>query len=379
MKCRSSSKRFVIACTLIVVVGLVRSRFIHSNNDQSHKYMQRRSHASYVYNNSYGAVVESSANQVPGAVTEKIILFPQKDSCSREQCFERNGVLIRYPNAKATILICHGFMTDKFDVAFLRLLFEQGKYNIMTFDFRAHGENVDAQKCTLGRDEAYDVIAAARFLKENPAIKNTPLLVYGFSMGAVAAIEAQAKDPLFQAMILDCPFDSSERVLRHNLGNIKMSLMGYEFTMPGSALLERYVLHPYVQSMVKVILKTVAHLKFKDIPLQVPQFQPAQSVQNISVPCFFIHCKNDDTVPLDAIKQVYNGAQGYKKLWLTNGRRHYDSCFYNPEAYVTRVRGFISEVVTGSLDASAQGIVEDEADLFALDENALVKAKMQHD
>lgn len=155
--------------------------------------------------------------------------------------------------------------------------------------------------------------------------------------------------------------------------------MGYEFTVPGSGLLERYILHPYVQSMIKVFLKTVAHLHFKDIPIQIPGFRPSQSVKNISVPCFFIHCKNDDTVPLDAIKQVYEGAQGYKKLWLTNGRRHYDSCFYNPEAYVTRVRDFISDMLSGSLKASSQGIIEDTNDLFALDENAIAKAKMQHD
>lgn len=265
--------------------------------------------------------------------------------------------------------MCHGFMCDKFDVGLLRLMFGQGKYNIMTFDFRAHGEEIDCQKCTLGRDEAYDVIAAARFLKEHEGIKDKPLLVYGFSMGAVAAIEAQAKDPLFKAMILDCPFDSSERVLRHNLGNIKFSLMGYEFTMPGNNLLQRYVLHPHVQSGIKFILKTVAHLRFKDIKLQIPRFQPAESIKNISVPCFFIHCKNDETVPLDAIKSVYEGAQGYKKLWLTHGRRHYDSCFYNPEQYVARVRSFISQILSDSLDASAAGISEDTNDLFAMDTN----------
>jgi len=367
MKCRSSSKGFVLICTLLVVVGLLRSRFIHSNNDQSHKQVQQRARSSYLSYNSYGAVAESSVDYAPGAVLEKIVLFPQKDSCCQEQCFERHGLLIRYPNAQATILICHGFMCDKFDVGLLRLLFEQGKYNIMTFDFRAHGEKIDCQKCTLGRDEAYDVIAAAHFLKEHAPVKDKPLLAYGFSMGAVAAIEAQAKDPLFKAMILDCPFDSSERVLQHNLGNIKFSLMGYQFAMPCNNLLQRYVLHPHVQSMIKFILKTVAHLRFKDIQLQIPPFQPSESIKNISVPCFFIHCKNDETVPLDAIKQVYYGAQGYKKLWLTNGRRHYDSCFYNPEQYVARVRSFVSQILSDSLDASAQTITEDGDDLFVMD------------
>ncbi len=40
----------------------------------------------------------------------------------------------------------------------------------------------------------------------------------------------------------------------------------------------------------------------------------------------------------------------YKVLWLTNGRRHFDSYFYNPEKYVKEIRTFIDKAVNGSLD-----------------------------
>ena len=97
----------------------------------------------------------------------------------------------------------------------------------MTFDFRAHGEHCDGQRCTFGRDEHLDVITAAHFLKNHPHLKNKPVIVYGFSMGAVAAIEAQAKDnSLFSAMILDCPFDSSENIIKRSLESMQFTFFG---------------------------------------------------------------------------------------------------------------------------------------------------------
>ncbi len=88
-----------------------------------------------------------------------------------EEKIVRSGRLVRYPNAKATILICHGFMSDKFDVGFLRHMFPQGKFNFMTFDFRAHGENCEGQRCTFGRDESLDVINCSAIYKKSSAIK----------------------------------------------------------------------------------------------------------------------------------------------------------------------------------------------------------------
>ena len=69
---------------------------------------------------------------------------------------------------------------------------------------------------------------------------------------------------------------------------------------------------------------------------------PVESIRKLHVPCFFIHCKNDEKVSVDAVKTVYEGAgTEYKMLWLTNGRRHFDSYFYNPEKYIKEVRSFI--------------------------------------
>ena len=90
---------------------------------------------------------------------------------------------------------------------------------------------------------------------------------------------------------------------------------------------------------------------------------PAESVKKITIPLFFIHCKNDQKVSVEQVKHVYDGAAGYKRLWLTNGRRHYDSFFYNPEKYTEQVREFYNQVINGDIaDMSQEGVVEDGED-----------------
>ncbi len=316
----------------------------------------------------YGTIVARHEDAIQGAVVEKVNLYPIEAEGSTKR-IERNGLLVRYKDAQGTILMCHGFMCDKYDLGFLRRIFPRGKYNIMTYDFRAHGEKTAGQSCTLGKDEALDVYAAAQFLKHHPDLQGKPLFVYGFSMGAVAAIEAQAKDPsLFQAMVLDCPFDSSENVLKRGLDRVKFSVLGYEFNLPGRAILQKYAFHPYIQSFVKAILKTIAKMDPRNINVQLHPVHPAKSVEKIEVPSFFILCKNDEKVSVDAMKTIYKGsAAKYKQLWLTNGRNHFDSYFYNPEQYTDRVRSFLDMALTGALNQKQQqDVIEDVDDEVTL-------------
>ncbi len=294
--------------------------------------------------------------------TERVILH-SRESENSENTIVRNGILVRYPSAKANIVIAHGFMCDKFDVGFVRNLFPRGKFNFLTFDFRAHGEDVQEQCCTFGRDEAYDVQAAARYFKQHDELKKLPTLLYGFSMGAVASIEAQAQDSsLFDAMVLDCPFDNTENVVKKALQGMKFSLFGYEFDFPGRTYLERYAFHPYVQEFIKFTLKAVAHMDSKNIRTYMYRFSPAESVKKITVPCFFIHCKEDQRVSLDAIRVIYSGAQGQKRLWVTNGRRHYDSVFYSPEKYADRITKFFEKVIDGSIHKESNELVVEDKD-----------------
>lgn len=297
------------------------------------------------------------------------VTFQAQKSQEDTATITRNGVFVSRNNAPATVLICHGYMCDKYDISFIRTVFSD--YNVMTFDFRAHGENIDDQLCTFGKDEPFDVIGAVNYLKTRPEVQGKPLIAYGFSMGAVSAIEAQSKvNSLFDGMILDCPFDSSENLLKKGLAQLKINLFGYEIGLPGRKLLQRYAYNPYVQSMLKAILKTLAKMDGLQINTQIKPVSPVDSIEAVSVPCYFITCKNDEKVSVEAVTSVYAGAKGYKRLRITNGRRHFDSFFYNPEQYIAETNEFVKDVIAGKFnnDTSAQIVADpDEGTMHVAD------------
>ena len=314
--------------------------------------------------NPYGTIMAIDIKNAPNTRTERIALYVPKHHNSN-QTILRPGILTHQKNATATIIICHGFMTCKEDVQFLRQLFTPGKYNFLSFDFRAHGEQAHGQRCTFGRDEACEVLTAVHFLKHHPPTKNKPVILYAFSMGAVASIEAQAKDPsLFAAMVLDCPFDSSESIIKRGLDNVKFHFFGYRFNIPARDVIQKYAFHPYVQSMLKAFLKSMAYVDIRNIDIRLYPVNTAQVIHKVRIPCFFIHCKYDEKVSVDSVKLLYEktGAS-YKKLWLTNGRGHYDSFFYNPEEYIKRVREFVDKAANGKLEKiTKQEVLEDKPD-----------------
>ena len=138
----SLSTKTLIAIMVIIQVGWVKAQGIMGEQEV------------------HGSVVRALDKQADGAVVEEVVLHV-KENATSDKYIERKGRLVYYDNAQATVLIMHGFMCDKFDVGFLRSLFPRPRFNSLTFDFRAHGEDSKGQCCTFGRDEAFDVIAAA--------------------------------------------------------------------------------------------------------------------------------------------------------------------------------------------------------------------------
>ncbi|MCL4380361.1 alpha/beta hydrolase [Candidatus Dependentiae bacterium] len=281
---------------------------------------------------------------------EKVELFAQRCPHSREY-IRRHGILVLRPRAKATILVMHGYTCDKVDVGFMRLIFPE--YNLLLFDFRAHGEDIEGQCSTMGRDEIYDIFAAIDYLRSHPSTKDLPIIGWGFSMGASTAIVAQATDPtLFKALILDCPFDSSLNLIKRGmdkLRTIRIPLLGYEVEIPGRHLLEQYAFHEYVQPVVLFFLRLFARMDATRVSTVPKAITPQESIKKVTIPCYFVTCVADDRVPFDAVYADYMNAAGIKRLWLTKGKRHFGSIFHNPELYKEVLNQFISDVLTGDI------------------------------
>lgn len=289
---------------------------------------------------------------------QDVRFFVRRDHLSNE-FIGRKGILVKRPHASATILLLHGYGVDKYTMSPLRILLKN--YNCFSFDFRAHGEHAADQESTLGYDEVNDIFGAVDYIRSDPDLRNKPLIVIGFSMGAVSAIEAQSIDPnLFTAMFLDTPFSSSIDVLRRGMQNVKFGFFGYQFYLPGSTLLENYAFNPYVQPFLRMLLRLKSSLNTRQINTFAKLTSPSESIKKVAIPCYFVVTKKDEKVSVGEVKSVYlNHPPGYKRLWVANGRAHCDAILYNPEKYEHQVNKFIEDVLKGRAKKISEEIIYD--------------------
>jgi len=94
-----------------------------------------------------------------------------------------------------TVIPLHGYTRSRWDNVYMKqtteFLLKEG-YNVLTFDFRAHGRS-EGKYTTVGRDEVRDVEAAVRWLRENHPEMAERIALIGFSMGAIVTIRSLAE------------------------------------------------------------------------------------------------------------------------------------------------------------------------------------------
>jgi len=90
------------------------------------------------------------------------------------------------------VVMCHGIGTGRRECLPIALRFSAAGYNVLCFDFRAHGMSA-GQFSSVGLHETNDVIGAVQYLKQRPEVDPKRIGVVGFSMGAVATIQAAAQ------------------------------------------------------------------------------------------------------------------------------------------------------------------------------------------
>jgi len=260
----------------------------------------------------------------------------------------RRGELVIRPDAPATVILFHGFKCKRSDVRPLRT-FMFPDYNTLIFDFRAHGVHArPGECCSFGVDEVKDVKAAVDFVRNHPLLKDKPVIAYGISMGAAAAIEAQSRynNKLFDALILDSPFDSMENVITRGLNTIRYTIFGCDILKTLRLILQKSLYSPLMDRILKTSLRLVG-LDATSVATCLKPVCPLESIKQVTVPCFIIGCSKDETVPVEAFEKVYeNAGTKQKELWIVDGNNHVDTFSHRPEEYIYKVRAFLNRILS---------------------------------
>jgi hypothetical protein len=121
--------------------------------------------------------------------------------------------LLESQSPRARLLICHGYLADRYQVLELADRLRRLGYESVLFELRGHGSRPGP--CTLGVKECEDARVVLRWAKtRGPSFSSLPVGVLGFSMGAAVACLIARDEPGIAAVVVDSVYSRLFPVLR---------------------------------------------------------------------------------------------------------------------------------------------------------------------
>ena len=216
----------------------------------------------------------------------------------------------------ATVILVHGFARDRSELLLEAQWLTRSDFGALLIDTRAQGAS-DGAHIGFGFSEALDVRAAVDFLRHLSPRER--IGVMGYSMGAVATIQAAAADERIQAVLAVSPYANPRELVDHRLGFARMLaplVIWWGEKMTDTCLAD---LNPLV---------TVAAI--------APR------------PILILEAGDDTMLPPRSGRQLYAAAAEPKELWSVPGVAHVSFAQTVPDAYRQRMLDFFERFLISS-------------------------------
>src|SRR5467141_1742288 len=136
-----------------------------------------------------------------------------------------------------TIILCHGYESSRGELLTLETALQDHQYNVFVFDFAAHGGNQGLT--TLGYREADELRAAIDTLAARSDVDPQRFGVWGYNLGAYAALRAAENDKRIRALVLDSVYDEPSQMVK--VGVERNGLGGFPFMVRSAELSFEYL------------------------------------------------------------------------------------------------------------------------------------------
>ncbi|HXJ46136.1 MAG TPA: alpha/beta fold hydrolase [Candidatus Dormibacteraeota bacterium] len=116
-----------------------------------------------------------------------------------------------------TIILCHGYESSRSELLTLVSALQDHQYNVFVFDFAAHGAN--SGMTTFGYKEADELRAAINTLAARNDVDSTSFGLWGYNLGAYAAMREAETDKRVRALVLDSVYDEPKQMVKVEVEN----------------------------------------------------------------------------------------------------------------------------------------------------------------
>jgi pimeloyl-ACP methyl ester carboxylesterase len=125
---------------------------------------------------------------------------------------DRKGWFFPGLRGAPTIILCHGYQSSRGELLTLVSALQDHQYNVFVFDFAAHGA-IDGIT-TFGYREADEVRAAINAIAQRNDVDATRFGLWGYNLGAYAALREAEKDKRVRALVLDSVYDYPKQMVK---------------------------------------------------------------------------------------------------------------------------------------------------------------------
>lgn len=190
-----------------------------------------------------------------------------------------------FPGNK-TILFCHGNTGNITHRRYIIDMCHKLKLNLFMFDYRGYGQSSgNPSKSNLKQDGKN----AYLYLKNKCKVRPKKIIVWGESLGGVAAVNIAAKFKC-KALLLLSTFSSLD-----DIANFYFDDHAYKPLISGATML--------------------SNLRYNHLPNK-------QTIKKVKCPVVIMHSKNDNLIPYKCAKQLYNNIHHDKKKLITIDGHH---------------------------------------------------------
>ncbi|HLV96084.1 MAG TPA: alpha/beta fold hydrolase [Candidatus Acidoferrales bacterium] len=124
-----------------------------------------------------------------------------------------------------TIIVSHGYLSQRGDVLTLAAALQQHEFNAFVFDYAGHGSS--AGPTSLGYREAAELQAAVQALSGRDDVDPQHFGLWGIDMGAYASLAVASADKRVGALAVDNVYDSPYDLLQIEVKNSGLSALPF--------------------------------------------------------------------------------------------------------------------------------------------------------
>ncbi len=232
--------------------------------------------------------------------------------------------------AKGTIVYVHGYNRTRVEML-PEAIFGHGLgYDGVLFDLRHQGASGGAES-SIGYQERLDVEAAVRYARGQEKAP-PPVIVWGVSMGAAAALMAAADSQEVDAVISDSTFLNYPDMIRHHyylFRNIVRRRWWWFPPLPAFPIADEVIYWSARRG----------HFKPSDFDLE-------KAVTRIGKrPILFVGVQGDERMPPEIARKLYGDAQSeLKDIVIVPGTRHGEGFSSGNAQYEAEVSKFLASL-----------------------------------